>query len=514
MPLFLLLPGFLYGVGDMLLAALRMRRGFGEAVAISLAVWSIVGWFSFGHFRGVVLLLSGIGTLWLLYVIFKNRPKVTLPLPVALFFLAILLRWMMAAFALYPYQKDFIMHTYSTATILHYNGYGPEYYPFGVSGFGAFNLGFHFTAAGLSYLTGLKPIDAVVSTVYIFWGVLFWGIYRWIKNPWISLLSIFTFHYPLNYLNWGGFPTLSALSLGLFAFKEKPSRALPYWLGAFSLHFIPVSVPFLVYLAVHRHRLKEFLPYLSMVLLIPQYYLIFKWASHMSPEETRAVDVFVVSNFPKSSAVVLFLFLLALLGYRYRRLCRAPLWGVILSVFAGVVSFVFAYLHIPINAPKSLYMSRMVLLLLPPAAFGVLYLWKKVRWATLILPIAVSSYVAYRQVSAGLDPEDWKAIHKVLGRKGWFLTSYGSEGAYLPALGSPSWKSHYIISQMDEFREAAWKNGFKYVVCDHDDPAGPTEYYREVCKMGEGHPDVDRVVAKGRNLTVYGLKRVVHPDTP
>ena len=502
--LLLLVPGLLYGVGDALLSLLKVRRGFGESIAASLALWAVLGWFSFGHFREVVLLLSGAGTLWLLYVLVRDRPRPTLPF--ALFLLAILLRWVLTAFTLYPYQKDFIMHTYSTATILHYNGYGPEYYPFGVPGFGAFNLGFHFAAAGLSYLTGIKPIDGVVLTAYVFWGLLFYGIYRWVGNPWMALLATFSLPYPLSYLKWGGFPTLASLSFGLLAFRERPRSALPYWLGAFATHFIPVAVPFLVYLAIYGRRPREFLPYLLLLLLLPQYYLILKWSAHISPDEMAVVDAFVVSNFPKSLVVLLFLLGLALLGYRYRQGCRVPLWGVLLALLAGLLSYAFARLHLPINAPKSLYLSRMVLLFLPPASFGVLYLWRRVRWVALVLPLTVSAYVLYQHLSVGLPPEDWKVVRQVAGRRGWFLTSYGSVGAYLPALGSPSWKSHYIVSQLDEFREAARREGFRYVVCDREDPVGPVPYYREVCDRGEGHPDVLKVLAKGGNLTVYELR--------
>ncbi len=508
--MFVLLPGFLYGIGDLTLSLLRARRGFGESVAVSLTLWGVIGWFSFGHFREMVLLLSSVGTLWLIYVLLKERHKITTP--VLLMLAAALLRYLLTSPFLYPYQKDFIMHAYSTATILHYNGYGPEYYPFGVPGFGAFNIGFHFVAAGLSYLTGLRPIDSVLLAVYTFWGVFFWAMYRWLNDPWVALLSVFTFPYPLSYLRWGGFPTLASLSLGLLAFRERPLRALPYWLGAFAFHFIPVVVPLLVYVVQHRRRVLDLLPYLLLLLLLPQYLLILRSAASMSPTETAIVDTFVLSGFPKSVAVIIVLLLLALLGYRFRPDCRIPLWGVILSVIAGVVAFLLAWYHVPFNAPKSLYMSRMVLLLLPPAGYGMFRLWRRFGFATVVLPLTASSYMAYLHYTVSLNPADWRALKGLHHGDGWFLTSYWSEGSYLPALGVPSWISHYIVSQVDEFREAARREGFRYVVCDRKDPNGPIPYYREVCGRGVDHPDVAEVVARGENVVVYRLRRVVHPD--
>jgi len=514
--LILLFPGFVYGVGNLILRLWRQERSFGESVAVSMVLWSVVGWLSFGHFREVVLVLSAAGTLWTIYTIATERPGINLA--VVLFFVAIFLRYALTFPFLYPYQKDFIMHVYSTATILHYNGYGPEYYPFGVPGFGAFNVGFHFVSSGLSYVLYFHPINAVLVATYIFWGLFFWAIYRWVGNPVIALISVFVFPYPLSYLRWGGFPTLASISLGLMAFRMHPRNALPYWIGAFSFHFIPVIVPFFVYLASHLRRWRAFLPYVALLILVPQYYLIFKWASNMSSYETAIVDSFVISRFPNSSLVVLFLIFFALMGYRIKRDLEVPMWGIVLSVFAGVISFLFAYFHVPINAPKSLYMSRMVLLLLPPASFGILYVWRKIGLPLLVLPLSVSLYMAYLHYTVRLDPDDWKALwevsHKIPRRGEWFLTSYWNEGSYLPAFGSPSWMSHYIVSQVDEFREAARRNGFRYVVCDREDEIGPIPYYREVCERGERHEDVEGVVVRGKNLTVYELKRVIHPDMP
>jgi len=307
---FLLLPGYLFGVGNLLLQFLNQRDGLGESIAASLVLWSVIGWFSFNHFKEVVIVLSLIGTLWTIIYLLLKRPKFTMP--VIMFFAAILLRYLPAAPSLYPYRKDFIMHTYATATILFHNGFGAQYYPFGVGGFGAFNIGFHFVSAGISILTGLEPINSVLVAVYIFWGVLFWALYRWTASPTIALITIFLLPYPLTYLRWGGFPTLAALSLGLLAFRNNPKNATIYWLGAFSIHFIPVSIPFLVYV-IHRFRhWKDTLPYLTFLLLLPQYYFIFKYSLAMSPREMQVVDAYVVSVFPK--AFVIFLLIMAPAG--------------------------------------------------------------------------------------------------------------------------------------------------------------------------------------------------------
>ena len=336
-------------------------------------------------------------------------------------------------------------------------------------------------------------------------------MYRWLDNPWVALASVFTFPYPLSYLRWGGFPTLASLALGLVAFRERPRHALPYWLGAFTFHFIPVVIPMFVYVVQHRRKVLEFLPYVLFLLLLPQYYLILRSATSMSPTETAIVDIFVLSGFPKSSAVVIILLLFSLLGYHFRPNCRIPLWGIVLSVIAGVVAFLFAWFHVPFNAPKSLYMSRMILLLLPPAGYGMLRLWRRFGPVTLVLPLTVSSYMAYLHYAVRLNPADWRALRRLPRGDGWFLTSYWSEGSYLPALGSPSWISHYIVSQVDEFREAARERGFRYVVCDRNDPNGPIPYYREVCSRGLNHPDVAETLSRGESVVVYRLRRVIHP---
>ncbi|NPA80390.1 MAG: hypothetical protein GXO29_05010 [Thermotogae bacterium] len=506
--LLLLLPGYLYGLGNLILRATGRRGGFGESIAVSLTLWGVLGWFVFGHFRETVLLLSAVGTLWSLYVLYR-RPRFN---PAVLYFLlAIALRYAITSPFLYPYRKDFIMHTYTTATVLFHNGYGPTYYPFGVEGFGAFNVGFHYAAAGLSILTGLEPINAVLVAVYIFWGLFFWAMYRWLGSPSVALMAALFFPYPTSYLRWGGFPTLASLTLGLLAFRKAPRRAAIYWLGAFAFHFISVLVPFLTYIILHRRRWRDFVPYLLLLLLLPQYYLILKGSLFMSQNEMLIVDGFVQRGFLKSVLAVSVLLAFAALGYRYRRRCGVPVWGIALSVVMGFVSFILAYLHVPFGPPKSMYMSRMILLLLPPAGFGFMYLWRRFGAPILTLPLLSMVYMAYLHSQVSLNPHDWKVLKRESRRPHWYLTSYWSEGTYLPALGTPAWMSHYLVSQVDEFKEAARRKGFLYVVCDDADPNGPVPYYREVCALGEEHPDVMEMVGRGESIRIYRLRRVVHP---
>jgi len=177
-----------------------------------------------------------------------------------------------------------------------------------------------------------------------------------------------------------------------------------------------------------------------------------------------------------------------------------------------MVSFLLAYFHVPFGPLKSMYMARMILLLLPPAAFGVAMLWERARLPILILIFLSLLSVAYLHSKVSLNRTDWQALKKHAKSSVWYLTSYSSEGAYLPALSTPAWVSHYLVSQLDEFRKAAREKGFDYVVCDRDDPNGPIEYYRRVCTEGPNHPDVKGIAGQGETIIIYRLKKTVHPD--
>ncbi|NPB03687.1 MAG: hypothetical protein GXO39_04660 [Thermotogae bacterium] len=514
--LIFLIPGYLYGVGDLLGRIFNLKRDFGTSLALSLVFWSVLGWFSFGHFGEIVLALSALGTLWVMYRIFKffviKRYKSPIYVrniaiyPVIFTLLAVILRYALVFPFLYPYRRDFIMHSYTTASILWHNGYGSTYYPFSVEGLGGFNLGFHYVAAGFSIITGISAMDATVLTVFVMWGLLFWAVYVWVKDPWVALIALFSFLYPMSFLRWGGFPTVGAMAFGLLALRKGVREALPHWMGALSIHFIPSLVPFLVFLVERRHKWRKFWPYLLLLLLTPQYLLILKYGGSLSPREMAMVDAFVVLTFKKSLVVFAFLSLLAFLGYRYVGK-STPVWGVLLSLIAGLMSFAFAKMHLPLSAPKSFYLSRMIVLVLPPAAFGVAFLWRRFRYLILPLPLAVSTVVFLLHASASLNRNDWDLLKELPHDDDrWYLVSYGSVAAYLPALGIPAWKSHYIISQLDEFESIARDRGFGYVVCDTQDPAGPNDYYMELCKSGNEHPDVIGVMGRSQNLTIYRLK--------
>ncbi len=512
-PGILLLPGYLYGTGNLLLRLLNRKRGagFGESIAASLALWSITGWLTPGFYGQTVLLFSFTGTLWLLYsIMVKAEKKSHSAIPVLFFFLAMLLRYIPTIPFTYPYGRDFIMHTYSTATITVHNGFSSQYYPFGIEGFGAFNIGFHFISAGLSFLSGMTPMDSTVATVYIFWGLLFWALYRWTGNPAVSLLTILLLPYPMTYLRWGGFPTVAAISMGLLAYRKPMRESALYWTGAFSIHFIPTMIPFLVYLVQHRKEWKRPLYFTPMLLLLPQYFLILRYSLTMSPSEMKTLDSFVISTFPKSAVIVALILLLSIEGYRYRKNCSIPVWGIVLSIAAGLISYLAARFHIPINFPKSMYLSRMILLMLPPAAMGIHYLMNRFRFLIPgLVPLSLLFMVAIHSKVA-LNPGDMEVLKAHKGKEGWFLTLYESEGAYLPALGVPAWASHYIISQLDEFKNAAFRAGFTHVVCDSDIKTSSIDYYNEVCGAGLTHPDVESIEGKGRTITIYRLKKRVH----
>ncbi len=505
----ILLLGYLYGIGNLIAKLLKVKDDFGNSLALSLAFWSIVGWFSLGFFSEVVVFFSLLGTSWILYQLFRDFKGWfgrTFTIVFLFTVIAMLLRYLMVLPFLYPFRKDFIMHSYTTESIVQHNGYGSTYYPFDVPGLGSFNIGFHYISAGISILSGMHSMDAVVFCAFLMWGLFYYALYRYVGDHLTTLIAVFTLPYPLSFMRWGGFPTLGAIAFSLLAFRNTPKKALPFWIGAFSIHFIPSLIPFMVFILEHRRKWKEFIYYLAMIVLLPQYFLIFKYALEMSPYEMLAVDTFVVDTFKKSLVVFMVLAFFAFVGYRYGGRRTTPIWGVVLSFFAGIVSFIFAYLHLPMNAPKSLYLARMIVLILPPAAVGVHVLYRKFGFFFLPVPLMVSSLVFYLHAKVSLDREDWKLLESLPKSKEWYLVSYNSIATYLPALGIPAWRSHYSLTQQDDFKRAFLKNGAKYVVCDTNDPEGPSKYYREICSMGTEHEDVKMEVARSKHLRIYELR--------
>ncbi len=496
----LLIPGYLYGVGRLL----RRNATFGEAVALSLFLWSVIGWFSFGKFGEIVILLSATGTAVFVYDLVRNRHRL-FNRAVLLFFAAILLRYLLTGLKPYAYGSDFIMHAYSTLTVLHHNGYGSTYYPFGLEGFGAFNIGFHFIAAGLSILGDIPARDSTVITAFVFWGVYFWAIYEWLGDERGAFIAVFSVIYPLTFFLWGGFPTLASISFSLLAFRRKPLDALPFWIGAFSTHFIPAVPAFLTYLILKAREWKELPYYVSFLVLLPQYMSILRYGVSLSPMEEEILNAYVLTIFPKALVILAFMSLLALLGYYGFKgvRSRVPVWGIALGVCLGFLSVALAYLDVPVNALKSMYLARMIVLLLPPAAFGVLFLWRRSR-LTLLLPTALSLTVLATHIKRSFNGECWKVIAEYGNRREWFLTS-GGLGNYLPIFGTPSWKTHVIITQIEEFRDFALAQTFEYAVCYR---GGGTDYLKEVCEKGERHPDVIGTVAECPHMKIYRLKGV------
>jgi len=471
LPLFLI-PGYIYGIGYLISRFLLNKRDFVFAVFTSLTLWCIIGWYSFGYLKEMVYILSLAGTIGLV-IGFKDLIKQMWV--VVAFIGAILLRYMIIFPLHYPYGNDSIMHSYATYTIVSHGGFSKIIEPFGIEGFGNFNLGFHFVAAGLHYLSGFKIIGSVIFTNYIFWGAYFLALYHWLKDlRWAFMIAFITVR-PSNFMAWGGFPTLASMSFSIFAFGLDPIISIPFWMGALSTHFI-TSIPALsAYILVHRKSVLRFrfiLLFLGFTaLLIPQYYHLIMNNFALQPYENRILSQFVLSTFPESALFAFIYLIMAFIGYDSSLRKRVPPYAILLPISLGIVSYLFALLDLKSHHVKGFYMARLYVPLIIPAIFGFVKIFKKFRFSDIGAFILGCALTFYSHKKYDKDPRIWKYVEnccKDLEGK-WAYTRYGTEESFLPAFGIPAYMSHYLITQLEEMREFAKDKEFAVIFLRKND---------------------------------------------
>ncbi len=472
--------GYILGIGilinTLLFAHRRDEIPIVLHIASSLSFWSIVFWFIKSHYNFWVYSFSSIGAI----TIMANYKKIMSLIKseirtVKWAFVALTLRVLPTLFFTYPYGRDSIMHTYTTNSLLTHNGFTHVFHPFHVGGIGSFNIGFHFVSLGVSILTHLDAMHAVVVTGYLFLLLFYFTLNSWIKNPFYTTLIFLTLARPSNFIVWGGFPTLASISFLMGAFYYEPPLNMFLWLGAFSTHFIPAVAAFLSYLAIKIKRLKNLLPLvLTLFLLLPQYYYILKFGGHLSQLETAAVDRYVLNIFPKALLYLILFGLAAFIGFKtkYKQLKDISPISVLIPILLGLLSFINAKYHTPLNPIKSFYLSRMLIPLLIPSSLGILALFERHKILRFILPTIGLAIVIRGHYNIRKDKSEWKFIKKYsqkIDPAYWTFVRYQYPETYLPAMGKPAWNSHYIITLASEFRNAAQKSLFKYAFVRNDD---------------------------------------------
>ncbi len=286
----LLFPGYLFGPGALIQKILKHRVRISHAMALSLSFWSIIGWFTFNHLDQTVLIFSMIGYIGLFFIDYEREYKFLL------YIIGItLLRFFIISFLTMPYGCDTIMHAYTVYSIHSANGYTNTFLPFGVSGLGIFNIGFHFIASEIQYLLGISSLNATIFAGYLFFSLLFIAINEFIQKPFLSGLILFTLVRPANFLAWGGFPTLASIAFAMIAFKYPPPYSYFFWIGAFSTHFIPAAAAFLPYFFKHFKKKVTFIyGFIMAGILFSQYYRIIYLNLKFSGNENSAIDRYIL----------------------------------------------------------------------------------------------------------------------------------------------------------------------------------------------------------------------------
>ena len=468
--LFLIFP-YLYGFGYVLGRLIFRRGDFAFSLFLSLAVWSVLGWFSFGFLKPISWILTLVGV----FGVFWGFRDLMGELKIILGFLAaIILRFLIMLPLNFPYGSDTIMHVYTTSTIIRHGGFYHLFEPFGVEGMGSFNLGFHYISASISYVTGLDPVSSVILTAHIFWGAFFLAVNTFVNSPILSFVISFASLGISRFMAWGGFPTLSSYSFSIFAFSFNGYLSLPFWLGAFSTHFITSSTAFLAYVIANRKNMDgKFLLGLVIIALIlfQQYISIILGGSDIQPYENFALNRFVVDTFKDSARISAIYLIFAFLGYKkFPEIGnKLPVISILLPLIFGILSYIWALFDLKPHQVKSLYLIRVLVPLVIPSFMGLKWLLKRVKILAipLLLVGVISIYRGHKKYSK--DPQIWEFVKTFKGDGSWVLVRYGREEAFLPMFGVPAYASHYIITHLHEFREKAKKEYFGYVFLREDE---------------------------------------------
>lgn len=462
---FIFIPAYLFGLGYLVSKFLLKRGDFTSSVFLSLSIWSVIGWFSFGYLEYITWILTLIGFLGL-FIGIKDliQDKENL----LGFLSAIFLRFLAVLPLTFPYGNDTIMHTYTTYTIVKHGGFFPNFEPFGFGGMGSFNLGFHFISATLSYITGLSALNSVILAGYIFWGTYFLAINTFIKDWKISLVIAFITLGPSTFMAWGGFPTLASVSFSIYAFSLSGTLSLPFWMAAFSTHFIPASVAFLSYLISRRKDINRTFLFGLLIfaaILSPQYFAILGQNSSLEPYENNTLNIFVKDTFIKPLIFNFVYLLLAFIGYKkFDGLKeKLPPWVILLPIVFGVLSYLWAIFDLRPHHIKSFYMVRMFVPIIIPAFFGLK--WVIQRFKVLYIPIFLVglAFVYKAHARYKKDPNIWSYVSTFKADTLWAYVMYGTEESFLPAFGTPAYYSHYIITHLHDVRVFASKRKFGYV---------------------------------------------------
>lgn len=499
---FILIPAYFYGLGYLPLRILLKKGDFTSSVFLSLSIWSVIGWFSFGYLKYLTWILTLIG---LFGLILGFKDLISDRENVFGFLLTIFLRIIILIPLTFPYGNDTIMHAYTTSTILKHGGFFPNFEPFGFGGMGSFNLGFHFISATLSYITGLNPINSVILASYIFWGTYFLAINTFIKDWKNSLVITFITLGPSTSMAWGGFPTLASLSFSIYAFSLVGPISLPFWMASFSTHFIPASVAFLSYIVSRLRDInKGFLLGLGIMglILLPQYIILITQNASLEPYENTVLNTFVKNTFFKPLIYNMFYLLLAFLGYKKFDGLRDKVspWVIPLPILFGSLSFLWAVFDLKPHYIKSLYMGRLFVPSIIPAFFGLKWIIR--RFKILYIPLLLLGFALIYRAHArySKNPHIWYYITNFKPDTLWAYVKYGTEESFLPAFGTPAYFSHYIITHLYDVKEFALNKKFGYIFLRDEDKN--EKVLKVVRKEGILIKDFGR-------LKVYKLKKSV-----
>ncbi len=455
----------IYGFGYILGRFIFHRVDVTFSVFLSLAVLSVLGWFSFGflnYISWVITFLGIFGTLLGFRDLIKEW-RILLG-----YFAVIILRLFIISSLTFPYGNDAIMHIYTTSTIIKHGGFYNAFEPFGVEGMGSFNLGFHYISASLSYITGLDPSTSVILTAYIFWGTLFLSINTFVNSPTLSFLITLSSLGISTFMAWGGFPTLASYSFSIFAFSLNGYLSLPFWMGALSTHFITSSAALLAYTIANRNNLdKRFFVGLGIIALIlfQQYYHIILGGSDIQPYENFTLNRFVLDTSKKDIVYFTIYTILAFVGYKKfpEMAKKVPKISAFFPILFAILAFLWALFDLKPYQLKSFYIIRVLVPLVIPAFMGMKWILENFRIlgipAILIGSITISN--SHNRYSK--DPKIWEFIRNFKGDGSWVFVRYGREEAFLPIFGVPAYSSHYIITLLHEFRERAKREYFGYM---------------------------------------------------
>lgn len=244
------------------------KLSFSEAVVsiifFSLSYWIVSFWalkiipLSFSNYINLTFLTS----LFLILINHKRKYHLSLPkkADIALLTLALILVIVLGRINLLvaPAGADMATHTYTAKLINKVDGFPKSYRPIlPVDGFGSSPFGFSTLTATFSQVSGLPEYRSALFTIfltYVLFGLalyMFLNIYfsesvSFITTPIIMFGSYDT----LQYLSWGGDPTILAISFliyGLFLafYLKRESQFSPK-------SAIILSIPFYAFFTTHH----------------------------------------------------------------------------------------------------------------------------------------------------------------------------------------------------------------------------------------------------------------------